>query len=254
METVEIILSEEPELDAPVFVEGLPGVGNVGKLAIEHLVDELGGTRFAEVFCKDFPPQVFVLPDGTVKLVNNELFYVKKGERSAHDLVLMTGDYQGLTSAGQYELATTILDLVRRLGCQRIFTLGGYGLGRLVSEPGVLGAATDVETVNEMKELGVQFREDEPGGGIIGASGLFLGFGKVHGLKGTCLMGETSGYLVDPQSAKAVLKILEGALDLQVTYEQLEEKAGEMDKIAQQLKEMERKATERAPDDLRYIG
>lgn len=254
MDPVDIVVRAKPDLDGPVFIEGLPGVGNVGKLAVEHLIDELDAEPLAEVYCKDFPPQVFVRPDGTVKLVNNELYFVKKGKASKHDLILMTGDYQGLTSAGQYELATAVLDLVRDYGTKRIFTLGGYGLGRLVPEPGVLGAATDLETVKEMKELGVEFREDEPGGGIIGASGLFLGFGRLHGLKGVCLMGETSGYLVDPHSAKAVLKVLEAALGFQLDYDELEEKAGEMDKIASQLKEMERKATERAPDDLRYIG
>lgn len=254
MDMVDIVVRATPTLDEPVFVEGLPGVGNVGKLAVEHLVDELDAQPLAEVYCKDFPPQVFVRDDGTVKLVNNELYYVTKGERSRHDMILMTGDYQGLTSAGQYELATSVLELVRGHGSRRIFTLGGYGLGRLVPEPGVLGAATDLETVKEMKELGVQFREDEPGGGIIGASGLFLGFGKLYGMKGICLMGETSGYLVDPHSAKAILKVLEAALDFKLGYDELEQKAGEMDKIAGQLKEMERKATERAPDDLRYIG
>lgn len=254
MDPVEIVKRSDPVLDAPVFIEGLPGVGNVGKLAVEHLVDELGGEHLADIFCKDFPPQVFVREDGTIKLVNNELFYVKKSEKSAHDLVLMTGDYQGLTSAGQYELVSRVLDLLKEAGCKRLFTLGGYGLGRLVPEPGVLGAATDLETVEAMKGLGVQFREDEPGGGIIGASGLFLGLGKLHGMSGVCLMGETSGYLVDPHSAKAVLKILTNALGLKVAYEELEEKASEMDKIAVQLKDMERKATERAPDDLRYIG
>lgn len=254
MDPVELHRLESPELDDPVLVEGLPGVGNVGKLAVEHLIDELGATRMADVYCKDFPPQVFVLADGTVKLVNNEIWFAKKGDKSERDIILLTGDYQGLTSAGQYDLASAVLELADSYGCTRLFTMGGYGLGRLVPEPGVLGACTDADTVAEMKELGVQFREDEPGGGIIGASGLFLGLGKLRGMRGACLMGETSGYLVDPQSAQAVLEVLSKALGLTLSYEKLEEKAQEMDKIAQQLKDMERKATERAPDDLRYIG
>ncbi len=254
MQTVEIHTRAEPELEEPVFVEGLPGVGNVGKLAVEHLVDELGAKKMAEVYCKDFPPQVFVLGDGTIKLVNNEIYYVPKGKRSKRDLILLTGDYQGLTSMGQYELAASVLDLLERYGCKRLFTMGGYGLGRLVPEPRVLGAATDAETVAEMKQLGVEFREEEPGGGIIGASGLFLGLGRLRGMRGVCLMGETSGYLVDPQSAQAVLEILTKALDLSIKYDKLKEKAQEMDKIASQLKDMERKVSERAPDDLRYIG
>ena len=254
MDTVHIVRRAEPRLNDPVFVEGLPGVGNVGKLAVEHLIDELDAEPLADIYCKDFPPQVFVQSDGTIKLVDNSLSFVKKGEKTDHDLILMTGDYQGLTSQGQYELADQILGLVTSFGAKRLFTMGGYGLGRLVPKPGVLGAATDLETVKEMKALGVQFREDEPGGGIIGASGLFLGLGKLRGLSGGCLMGETSGYLVDPQSAQAVLTVLSKALGLRIGFEELEEKAREMDRIASQLKDIEKKGGERSSDDLRYIG
>ena len=209
----------------------------MGKLVVEHMVDELEAELVAEVFSTEFPPQVFVRPDGTVKLVNNALYQVVKGPRAGRDLFLLTGDYQGLTPSGQYLVADAVLDLVERYGCSELFTLGGYGLGRLVRKPKVIGAATDIEMVARGKELGVEFREEEPGGGIIGASGLFLGLGKLRGLRGICLMGETSGYLVDPHSAQAVLRVLTKALGLEIELAQLEEKAKEMDRIAQQLRD-----------------
>ena len=30
-----------PKLNKPIFIEGLPGIGNVGKLAVDFLIDEL---------------------------------------------------------------------------------------------------------------------------------------------------------------------------------------------------------------------
>ena len=90
------------------------------------------------------------------------------------------------------------------------------------------------------------------GGGIIGASGLLLGIGKLRGLEGACFMGETPGYLVDPNSAKAVLKILMKITNIEVDLSRLEEKAKEIEYIAQQLSEMEGMGKER--DDLQYIG
>src|SRR5439155_1299911 len=83
-----------------------PGIGNVGKLAAEHLKDELKAVKFAEIFSKYFPPQVLVQDDGQVKLVNNEMHFVKRGH--GKDLILLTGDYQGLTPEGQYELSDFI--------------------------------------------------------------------------------------------------------------------------------------------------
>jgi proteasome assembly chaperone (PAC2) family protein len=39
MENVIINYLQKPDLKDPVLIEGLPGVGNVGKLAAEHLID-----------------------------------------------------------------------------------------------------------------------------------------------------------------------------------------------------------------------
>ena len=135
MNDVVVRILSTPKLKNPIFVEGLPGVGNVGKLAAEHLIDELDATKFAEVFSKDFPPQVFVLPNGTTKLVNNELYYWTAKKANQRDLLMLTGDYQGLSSQGQYEIADKILDLLEKHNVKELFTLGGYGLGRLVPKP-----------------------------------------------------------------------------------------------------------------------
>jgi uncharacterized protein len=242
-----------PKLDNPVLIEGLPGIGNVGKLAVEHLIDSIGATKFAEFYCKDFPPQVFINPDGTIELVKNEFYYWEAKKKNQRNLILLTGDYQGLSSQGQYELVDTILEFSKKLGVKEIYTLGGYGLGQEIRKPKVLCATTHKKLVAEMKKHGAVFKKNEPGGGIVGASGLLLGLGKLKGFKGVCFMGETPGYLVDPNSAKAVLKIIKSLTGVEVDLLALEEKAKEIEQIAQQLREMEMGGTEKA-EDLKYIG
>lgn len=235
----------------PIFVEGLPGVGNVGKLAAQHLVDSLGATLWCDIFSHDFPPQVTVQEDGTVRMVRNQLWTVPAKD-DAPALVVLTGDYQPLSSPGQFALVEGVLERIVPLGCKTMYTLGGYGLGTAVEEPEVLGAATSKAMVERLQELGVKFQEDEPGGGIIGASGLFLGLGMEQGLEGACLMGETSGYMVDPAAARAVIGTLEILLDRPIDLSDLEDKAQEIDRITQQLHEAE--AAAREPSDLNYIG
>ena len=246
-------VEDKPKLKDPIFIEGLPGIGNVGKLAVEHLIEVTKAKKFAEIHSKDFPPQVFINSDGTVKLVNNEFYYRKAKNKNQSDIVLLTGDYQGLSSQGQYELVQKILDVVTDIGVKRMYTLGGYGLGHDIKEPKVLFATTHKSLVKPMKEFGAVFRKNEPGGGIIGASGLLLGLGKLRGLEGVCFMGETPGYLVDPNSAKAVLKILMKITKLKIDLSRLEEKAKEIEYIAQQLSEMEGLGKEKG-DELQYIG
>ncbi|MGB1586636.1 MAG: proteasome assembly chaperone family protein [Thermoplasmatota archaeon] len=250
MDLMHFVEREVPETGPVIFVEGLPGVGNVGKLAAQHLVDALDAKLWADIFSHDFPPQVTVETDGTVRLVRCQLWYVPAEKGPA--LAILTGDYQPLSSPGQYALVEGVLERLAALGCERMYTLGGYGLGTTIEDPEVLGAATDLDTVGALKDLGVKFEEDEPGGGIIGASGLFLGLGMQQNISGACLMGETSGYMVDPAAARAVLAVLEKLLGRPIDTADLDEKAEELDRITHQLHEAETAAKE--PGDLHYIG
>jgi uncharacterized protein (TIGR00162 family) len=254
MENVTVkYIEKKPKLKEPIFIEGLPGIGNVGKLAVEHLIEITNAKKFAELYSKDFPPQVFINSDGTVKLVNNEFYYRKANKKNQRDLILLTGDYQGLSSQGQYDLVESILDVIQDLGVKQMYTLGGYGLGHEIKDPKVLFATTDKHLVKTIKKYGAVFKKNEPGGGIIGASGLLLGLGKNRGLEGVCFMGETPGYLVDPKSAKAVLKIVTKLTNIDIDFSRLEEKAKEIEQIAKQLSEMESMSRDRT-DELRYIG
>jgi len=254
MEKIFIEYSSEPDLNDPILIEGLPGVGNVGKLAAEHLIDKLDAVKFADIYSKFFPPQVLVGNDGVVRLVSNELYYYKAKESEQRDLLFLVGDYQGLTPEGQYEISIKILEIAEKFNVKKIFTLGGYGLGRMVETARVLGAATSAELVKEMKDHGVVFQEGEPGSGIVGASGLLLGIGQLKDMEGVCLMGETSGYFVDPKSAQAVLEILTKILKVDIDFKELETKASQIDKITSQLRDIEAKGAETTPDDLHYIG
>ena len=254
MEDIIIKMSKKPKLKDIILIEGLPGVGNVGKLAAEHLIDELKAVKFAEIYSKFFPPQVLVDDDGIVKLVNNELYYVKGNKKLKHDIIFLIGDYQGLTPEGQYNLSTHVLDMAMGYGLKLIITLGGYGLGRMIDKPRVLGAVVKKAMIKQMKEHDIVFQRGEPGSGIVGASGLLLGLGKLEQIDGVCLMGETSGYFADPKSAQEVLKVLTKILDIKIDFSELELKANQIDKITSQIRDIEPPKAKKSDEDLRYIG
>jgi uncharacterized protein (TIGR00162 family) len=248
-----ILRTTKPRLKNPVLVEGLPGVGHIGKLVAEHLVEELGAKKIMEIYSPYLPPQVIVEDDGTVRLVRIELFaYKSKGK---HDLLILVGDHQSATNEGHYELCGVFLDIAEEFKVKRIYALGGYGVGQLVETETVLGAANNIELVNELKDYGIEFRANEPGGGIVGASGLLLGLGALRGIDAVCLMGVTPGYIVDPKSAQSVLKMLCKILEIEVDMQALEDRALDMEKIVAKLKEMEEGKTPiSSEEDLRYIG
>jgi len=243
MKDIEIVTIKDISLKNPIMIEGLPGVGHVGKLVAEHMIEELEAEKIMEIYSPHFPPQVLVMNDGSVRLVQNEI-YAWKSENV--DLLLLVGDYQSATNMGHYILTEAFLDIAQKLDVKRIYTLGGYGIGQLVEVQTVLGAVNDINLIEEMNSYGVEFKENEPGGGIVGVSGLLLGMAKKRDIEAVCLMGLTSGYLVDPKSAQAVLKVLCQALGIEVDMLALEERAKEMEKIVAKIQEME---TVKMPQD-----
>ncbi|QLG26067.1 proteasome assembly chaperone family protein [Halorarum halophilum] len=253
MEPIDIEVVSDPDLEDPTFIEGLPGVGHVGKLVAEHLVEEFDGTLVRRVYTTQFPPQVTVDDEGVTELTHAEFHHV---DAEGVDLLVLTGDHQAASNEGHYTLTDAFLDVAEEFGCERAFALGGVPTGELIEddEYDVLGAVSDRDAREGLEEAGVEFREDEPAGGIVGVSGLVLGLGGRRGLNAACLMGETSGYLVDPKSAQAVLEVLQNALGFEVDFADLEERAEEMEEVVGKIQEMQGGGGMPSEDELRYIG
>lgn len=55
MDAIDIEPVATPGLDNPVFIEGLPDVGLVGKLAVDHLIEELDSQPVRRVYSEHFP-------------------------------------------------------------------------------------------------------------------------------------------------------------------------------------------------------
>jgi uncharacterized protein (TIGR00162 family) len=253
-ETVVKILGKV-DLEDPIMIEGLPGVGHVGKLVAEHIVEELDVEKIVEIYSPHFPPQVLVKDDFTVHLVKNEIYACKSEDKQ--DMLIVVGDHQSATNEGHYEISGIILDIAEEYGVKRIYTLGGYVTGQLDEKRIVLGAVNNIDLVEEMKGHGVEFKQNEPAGGIVGVSGLLLGISELRSMDAVCLMGTTSGYLVDPKSAQAVLEVFSSVLDLEIDAQALEERAKEMERIIAKIVEMEQMQVQTdmgTDDDLRYIG
>ncbi|UOY09402.1 proteasome assembly chaperone family protein [Methanonatronarchaeum sp. AMET6-2] len=243
------------DLENPILIEGLPGVGHIGKLAAEHLVDELGAEKIAEIFSQHLPPQVIVKDDGIARLVRIEI-YAAKIEGHKNDIILVVGDHQSAENAGHFELAEKILEIAEQKNVQKIYTIGGLATGEMSETPEIYGAVNEHYPKEKLEEKGVVFEQGKPKGGIIGASGLLLGLGNQRQIPATCLMGETSGYIVDPASAQKVLGILSEMLEIEIDTKELEERAEEMEEVVSKIKQRYQEEQQPQPtgDDLRYIG
>lgn len=254
-------VTREPDVKNPIFIEGLPGIGHVGRLAARQLVLELKAKKFAVLHSDHFPPQVLIAKSGLVHTMRNDFYYWKAKKKGQRDLLFVIGNTQSASSEGQYLLSEKFLDIAEKYQPEAVLTLGGLGVGKVVEKPKVFGAVTHKRFVSELEDLGVIVRRDSIGQ-IIGISGLLLGMAKVRGIYGACLMGETSGFYIDPNAANVVLKVLSAFLNVPLDAKRLIEMTKAAKKRVAEAQRMERKMMEDlgmirgAPgeEELRYIG
>jgi hypothetical protein len=251
----EVRYHQEPELNKPVMVCGLPGIGSVAWLAVNHLQKELKAQLFAEVFSPTFSPKVWLSEEGVVKLMKGDFHYWKNNAGGA-DLLLFTANEQPYSPEGQYELAEVVLDLALKFGTRRVITMGGMATDRFTEEPKVYGGGTDEELVKELESFGAV---KLAGGAITGTNGLIFGLAKPKKIPAICLLAETPGYLsLDANAAKAALQLSSKMLNMSIDLTALEKQAKENAEAVQKAKDLSRggfaRETRKGGGELPYVS
>jgi len=219
----------------PVLIEGLPGMGMVGRIATRYLIKQLGAKRFAELYSPHFPYYVIVNKKGNVRLLRGE-FYFWKSPTGETDLLFLTGDSQAQTIEGQYEVTSSILKFAQELEIKIIITVGGYR--REAEEtPQVMAVSTSPELLK--KALEAKAITSPPGNPIVGTAGLLLGLARFKKIDALCLLGETRGYLPDPKAAKSVLEVLRKILGFDVDLGGLDKEIEKSKEIVARMREIE---------------
>jgi len=227
------------DLNDPILIEGLPGLGLVGKIVIRYLVKMSKAEKLAYIYSPHFPYFVLVSKKGSVRLLRGT-FYFWKNKNGTNDFILFTGDSQAQTIEGQYEISNSILNFANKHDVKTIITLGGYRM-EATDKPRVIAAATNHELLNKALQAGAV--TSPTGSPIVGTAGLILGLSHLKKIEALCLLGETRGYLPDPRSAKSVLEVLQSLLGFHVNFTALEEEISRADKMVTRLQKIEEKRT-----------
>jgi len=200
---------------------GFPGSGYVGKLAIDHVIGELESIQLADIYSTSFPPQVVIKNTGTVELMKNIIYYVKN-TGGKHDFLFLTGDAQPVSSKVEYLLGEEIIKIAKNFDVRQIITLGAYITGMFVETPRIFGVATDEDGLKLLNSFNISKIDN---GSISGMNGILLGIGKINNVKGISLLGETSGYVIDANASKYILKKLLAIIGLDISMEDMDKKA-----------------------------
>jgi proteasome assembly chaperone (PAC2) family protein len=204
---------DKNSLKSPIGVVALPGIANVGKIAIETLSQVLRAEHLMDLYSKDFPPRVLV-HKGIAAIPKTTVHLYRAAPDEPHDLVFLTADFQPTSSVGVYEYADFVAKEFEKLGIKTLYSLAAYEqdyeeyFKSYPNDPRIYVSASSEELLALVSDSAHAVVTEE--GVIVGANGVIPNWAaSMYTMEGACILGETLGVIkTDYRAAKAILKKL----------------------------------------------
>jgi len=236
------VVAEKPKSKNPVIFEGFPGIGLVGNIAIQQIIDELDMEYLGAINSKHFPP-VAMLIEGLVSMP------VRIYESPKKELIAVVSDIPIHPNIA-HVVSKSIVDWATSVNAREIVSIAGMPIIR--ADHIVFGAATTEEGLERIKDDVEIFQM----GSISGIAGSIMTECFARNLPAISLLGSTSDPNPNPIAAAAVLKVLNDLYDLSIDTEKLIKQAEEIELEMQKLAETVRETIEReeSPKPLPMYG
>jgi len=225
------------DLDDPVLVEGLPGVGLVGKIATDHLVDEFDMTYVASVDC-DGLPEVAVYDADEYTAQPPVRIYADE----SRDLLALQADVPvDRTTADEF--AACVTSWIRDVGATPLYLSGiPTQTDADADVPEVFGVATG-GGAEILRDHDV---EAPPERGVVGGpTGALINRADVEDVLSVGLVVESDPQFPDPAAAKRLLtEGVDPIAGVDVETDTLVEQAEQIREQRQRLAERMRQASE----------
>ncbi|MBR9692590.1 hypothetical protein GOV07_01520 [Candidatus Woesearchaeota archaeon] len=218
---MKLTAKQKGNIKNPVFIEGLPGLGNVGKIVVDLLVDQLKAKKLMSWPVDEKPGLVLVQQDNTVRFPELRLYHLKHKKK---DFLFLAGEGQPGNEGAAHEFATTVLSELESLGCKEIITIGGIGLQQVPQEPNVYVTGSDKELMKKFAKLGADPKIHGVVGPIIGLTGIMLGLSK-DCIPAIALLAESLAHpmYLGLRGAERVLALLSKAYGFKLALKELKE-------------------------------
>ncbi|MFB6200750.1 MAG: proteasome assembly chaperone family protein [Halorhabdus sp.] len=236
-----VAVHEDIVLDEPVFVEGLPGIGLVGKIAVDHLVETLDMTHYATCHC-DGLPEVAIYHENERGVTGAVRIYAD----ATRNLLALQSDVPVSPQAAN-EFATCVTGWLEDEGALPVYLSGipvdpdgDHALyGVATGEAGRLLSVHDVSPPTER-------------GAISGPTGALIYEADRQDIDSLALIVEASSQFPDPAAAKVLLEAGIGRIaQIEIDTETLVEQAAKIrtarEKLAKQMQQAQEESSKAEP-------
>ena len=252
-----LVPERRPVLDNPILIEGLPGIGNTGKIAVDFLVEKLKAKKLYNIFSYYLPHSVFVNEENLVELPKIELYYKKS--QKGRDILFLVGDTQPVDEPSCYAFCRKVLSIASEYGCKEIITLGGIGLKELNDDPRLYITGTSREIIKKYSTKNVITDLYGIVGPIVGVTGILVALSRLKGLEGVTILGETLAHpmFVGIKTSKTMLSYLSEVIGFRVSLKELDSEIEHLEKELKavgELDEIQKNSHENKNSFSSYIG
>lgn len=208
-------------LKSPLLIEGLPGVGNVGKIAVDFLIEKLNAEKILECSSYDLPHCVFVNEENMIELPMIDVYHAKVNGRS---ILFLAGDIEPISEKSCYEFCHVLLDKFNHVKNMEIVTLGGIALPAVPENPKVYCTGNSKKIMQKYAST-TDTKIHGVVGPIIGVSGVLPALAGKRNIPSVALLAETFGHpqYLGIKGAKEILKVLQKELKTKIDIAELQE-------------------------------
>lgn len=211
------------------FVGALPGVGNVGKIAVEYIVKKLKATKIQTITFPDTLNSVIITKSNTLALPTVELYHKRvKGK----DMLFLTGELNVDNTVEIRQVLQHCKSYLKEHNCQKIVTLAGIGMEYIPEKPEIYAT---VNMKSGLKNFNLPKTVKKDANKIVrninGFSGLLPTL--ASDIDSCCLLTETfnSQFFLGYKSAKEVVKVISKSFGVEVCLKELNQEIKEFDKL-----------------------
>lgn len=209
---IELHLFKKPSVKNPIVIEGFPGIGLVGTISCNYLVEKLKMDYIGFVSSDKFPP--------LASIHNFEPYYPTRiFESKKHNLIVLFSEFL-IPINVIYDISKAILDLSEKVKAKKIISLAGISV--MGEQDEVFGIANTKKDTEMIKSKGVKLIRE---GASTGVNAMLLIDGKVKGIPVISLLAESKPGYIDPFAASMVLNSLNKILKLNVDTKPLREES-----------------------------
>ena len=225
------IITKPVQSKNPVLIEGFPGIGLVGNIASQHIIEELNMEYIGSIDSWYFP-SIAVLYEGLINMP------VRIYENVEHNLIIVISDIP-ISHSVSYDVSNALVDWAEAINVKEIASIAGIAI--MDGGHKVFGAATTPEMLDKIGDKVEIFQM----GTISGISGSVMAECLLRGIPAISLLGATRTQNPDPRAASSVIGVLNELYGLSISTERLIEQAErieiELQRLAEDVQATERK-------------